>query len=615
MVLLLLPLIVTAQSPKTKLDSLHFALKNATDDTMRMNAYDHLRDYYQEVNWDSALSYAESELSIARKLKLALKEAGILDSKGYILMKLGNYPKSLETFLQALKIAENPESEKNILNLPKNQTTRTFRLGVLDWIYHDLGHLYRYTGNSDKAIVSYLKSKSIAESINDPRLPALIYMNLGITYLGLNKLDSALLLENTALMLFTKFKSEDRMFGAVSNNIGMIYQKMGENELARDYFYKAVQINQRRTNLNGLAESYLSLSNLYRVNKQLDSSIIYAKKILQLVHSVNAPLRIADAYTCLSFAFKEKNNSDSAYAYLNLASTLKDSLNKIKIQKLNEFQNVGFNEQMRIEELEKEKIVTQGKIRTYGLLGGICIFLMIVFLLYRNNKQKQKANKVLEEKNIIITHEKSRSEDLLLNILPYETAQELKEKGKSEARLFDEVTVMFTDFKGFTQISEKLSPAELVAEIDTCFKAFDEIITKYNIEKIKTIGDSYMCAGGLPVPNKTNATDVINAGLEIRDFMLRRRSENSNPGFEIRIGVNTGPVIAGIVGNKKFAYDIWGDTVNIASRMESSGEAGKVNISVTTYELVKDQFMCIGRGKIQAKYKGEIDMYFVESIT
>jgi class 3 adenylate cyclase len=133
------------------------------------------------------------------------------------------------------------------------------------------------------------------------------------------------------------------------------------------------------------------------------------------------------------------------------------------------------------------------------------------------------------------------------------------------------------------------------------------LFSKHNIEKIKTIGDSYMCAGGLPVPNKTNATDVINAALEIRDFMLKRNSETDHPKFEIRIGVHTGPVVAGIVGIKKFAYDIWGDTVNIASCMESSGETGKVNISSSTFELVKDKFNCMHRGEIQAKHKGEME--------
>jgi guanylate cyclase len=208
-----------------------------------------------------------------------------------------------------------------------------------------------------------------------------------------------------------------------------------------------------------------------------------------------------------------------------------------------------------------------------------------------------------------------RSEALLLNILPAVIAKELKEKGKVEARQFRDVTVMFTDFKNFTSISEKLSPAELVAEVDELFKAFDNIISRHNLEKIKTIGDSYMCAGGLPVPTTTHALNVVHAAQDILIFMghhFRKRTEHGGERFEIRIGIHSGPVVAGVVGDRKFAYDIWGDTVNLASRMESSGETGKIKISGTTYELVREHFRCIYRGKIQAKNKGEVDMYFVE---
>jgi class 3 adenylate cyclase len=252
---------------------------------------------------------------------------------------------------------------------------------------------------------------------------------------------------------------------------------------------------------------------------------------------------------------------------------------------------------------------------------GIAVLLMIVAGIIFNRFR------VTHKQKIIIEKEKQRSEELLLNILPSEVAEELKEKGSADAKQFESVTVMFTDFKGFTQIAEKLSPTELVNEIHTCFKAFDEIISKHNLEKIKTIGDAYMCAGGLPVVNKTHASDVVKAALEIQQLMnappnLPEGEESQRAGQvspsgrfrgAVRIGIHTGPVVAGIVGVKKFAYDIWGDTVNIASRMESSGEAGKVNVSGSTFELVKDKFICNHRGKIQAKNKGEIDMYFVEA--
>jgi len=230
-------------------------------------------------------------------------------------------------------------------------------------------------------------------------------------------------------------------------------------------------------------------------------------------------------------------------------------------------------------------------------------------------KRQEELEHTVDIRTAELRAEKKKSDDLLLNILPEEVAEELKAKGSADAQLIDEVTVLFTDFKGFTQLSEKLSPRELVAEINDCFSAFDYIMQKHKIEKIKTIGDAYMAAGGLPTPNQTHAKDVVNAALDIQEYMRNHRLTKEAKGdlfFEIRIGIHTGPVVAGIVGVKKFQYDIWGDTVNTASRMESSGETGKVNISGTTYEAVKDDFNCSCRGKIAAKGKGEIDMYFVE---
>ena len=216
-----------------------------------------------------------------------------------------------------------------------------------------------------------------------------------------------------------------------------------------------------------------------------------------------------------------------------------------------------------------------------------------------------------------IKAEKRISEDLLLNILPRDVAEELKITGDTKAKAFTMVTVMFTDFKDFTKVSKKVSAELLVDEIHYCFSAFDRIVQKHKIEKIKTIGDAYLCASGLPVSNYTHAVDMLNAAFEMRDFMVQRKKEKEAKGetpFELRIGVHTGPVVAGIVGVRKFQYDIWGDTVNTANRVESNGEAGKVNISQSTYELLVDDsnFTFSNRGKIEVKGKGELSMYFVE---
>lgn len=210
----------------------------------------------------------------------------------------------------------------------------------------------------------------------------------------------------------------------------------------------------------------------------------------------------------------------------------------------------------------------------------------------------------------VISEEKKKSDQLLLNILPEEVASELKKNGFAEAKYFEEVSVLFTDFVGFTRISETLSPKELVAEIDSYFSEFDRIMIKHEIEKIKTIGDAYMAVCGLPLVNSEHAVRILKAAQEIQQFVAKKKSDGGL--FDIRIGINTGSVVAGIIGIKKYAYDIWGDTVNTAARMESNSESGKINISESTYELVKSEFPCTYRGEIEAKNKGMIKMYFVD---
>jgi class 3 adenylate cyclase len=243
-----------------------------------------------------------------------------------------------------------------------------------------------------------------------------------------------------------------------------------------------------------------------------------------------------------------------------------------------------------------------------GNLIGLGVILFLIALVFENTKNDALDN--LASRNMQLAAEKKRSDELLLNILPFEIVSELKQNGFSKARHFQNVTVLFTDFIDFTHISEGMDPEELVGEIDLYFKAFDEIIDRNGLEKIKTIGDAYLAVGGLPHEFENHALQTIQAAKEILAFTQDRMAAGGK--FNVRIGINSGPCVAGIVGLKKFAYDVWGDTVNTASRLESNGEAGKINISGSTYNLVCEHLSCIYRGKISAKGKGEIDMYFVE---
>ncbi len=228
----------------------------------------------------------------------------------------------------------------------------------------------------------------------------------------------------------------------------------------------------------------------------------------------------------------------------------------------------------------------------------------------RNVELKHSFDEIAR-RNEMIEEEKRRSEALLLNILPEEAARELLKEGFTRSRKYDLVTVMFTDFVGFTQIAETLKAEDLVLRVDKYFRAFDEITLKYGVEKIKTIGDAYMCAGGLPAINSTNPMDVLNAAIDMMKYM----DDEHDHLFKIRVGMHTGPVVAGVVGKHKFQYDIWGDAVNIAARMEQNSIPGRINISGATFELVKDYFDCEYRGKIEAKNKGEMEMYFVNGKT
>lgn len=252
---------------------------------------------------------------------------------------------------------------------------------------------------------------------------------------------------------------------------------------------------------------------------------------------------------------------------------------------------------------------------SYSIIFTLTITL---FLAVRTiGKANVELNSKLKELILTTENEKNRSNKLLLNILPTEVAEELKDNGAVKPVLFKNVSIMFTDFEGFTKIAEKMSPEELIKTLDTSFTQFDKITEKYNLEKLKTIGDSYMCAGGLPIENKSHPLDTCLAALEMKSFMDRVKelqTELGLPHWDLRIGIHCGSVIAGVIGEKKFTYDIWGDAVNTASRLESSGVAGQINISQSVFERVHPFFICEYRGKIPAKNKGDFDMYFLKRI-
>ena len=357
------------------------------------------------------------------------------------------------------------------------------------------------------------------------------------------------------------------------------------------------QNNEKRTNnpkpapvgdiLLGKAASEKLLT-----DKQLATFKVYVKALEQML-DVNK----IDYQNLKKKYDKDQSEAEAEIDDLNLTLIELDSLHKKDSLLTNQ----------KVALLQSKNKLAQAHAQTnyYIAIAAVLLALLGLGTAYLSHRDRQ-----------IIAREKLKSETLLLNILPAQTAQELKEKGYATPRQYELASVLFTDFKGFTSVAETMSPEDIIHELNNCFLAFDEIAEKNNLERIKTIGDSYMCAGGVPTPNKTNPADTVRAGIEMQAFMQKLKAQRiaeKKPYFECRLGIHSGSVVAGVVGKKKFAYDIWGDTVNIASRMESSGEVNKINISADTYALVKDVFQCEYRGKINAKGKGEIDMYFVNA--
>ncbi len=408
------------------------------------------------------------------------------------------------------------------------------------------------------------------------------------------------------------------------NNLSALFGMMAAQDHRSPYLDSAAHYNGRAL---VIAKQMGDDSNIMLVHSNLAALALdrrlYRQALAHLDTGTSYAVRLGDLEAEVVLAgmrhgaYFDLGLLDSAYLHYKHYELLKDSLlNAEKVKAIADVQEKYESEkkartitQLKVEKLDGElQQAALRRTRNIYLYGGLGVLVLAGGLWNRL--------RYVRRSRAAIRHEKEISEGLLHNILPEEVADELRAKGHADVREFERATILFTDFKGFTQLTEKLSAADLVAEIDHCFKAFDGLMEKYRIEKIKTIGDAYMAAGGLPDPQHGSPVDVVNAALEMQAFMSSYKAERIAQGrlfFEMRVGIHTGPVIAGIVGVKKFAYDIWGDTVNTASRMESSGAVGEVNISEATHALVKDVpgLTFTPRGKVQAKGKGEMEMYFV----
>lgn len=471
--------------------------------------------------------------------------------------------------------------------------------------YAAIADIYSINDNSRNAILYYNRAIEILSKTTDSIVYATVVLNAGDEYFNNENYDSALLYFEESGKIFEKVQYP---IGKAYNlgNIGMVYAELDQDALAESNINEAVTILEELKDYYPISVYLTYMSDIYLNKDEEAKALAYARRSLELAEQYGLKEQISDANLKLSELYEHVGNMEESYKYYKDHITYRDSVTNIESVQL--MANLRTDYEVSQKQVEVDLLTQQKKNQKIIVIATVIALFLICLLaygLYRRYLFIQKTSKIIEE-------EKNRSEALLLNILPEETAQELKEHGKIKAKKFDLVTVLFTDFKGFTKFAEEVEPEHLVKSIDFYFKAFDEITTKYGLEKIKTIGDSYMCAGGLPTVNQTHARDVIYAAKEIIELVQKEyQAKDDLIHFEIRIGVHTGPVIAGIVGIKKWQYDIWGDTVNIASRMESMSEPGKVNLSEATYNEINGEFSCEYRGEIEVKNRGSLKMYFL----
>lgn len=479
-------------------------------------------------------------------------------------------------------------------------------------VYGNIGAAHEAQGNYAEALTNYLATLKIMREIGDEYGEATVYHSLGNVCLYQGQYDEALRHYTTCLELRERLGDKNGV-GSAHNNIGNLYQTQHRYTEARRSYALARTLSEQADNLEGIAFAIGSTGIISLAEEDYAGALKNFTEALEIFERIGDRMDIVMTYINLGKAYTGLQQQDEAIKYLKQAVELGQA---IGVKNILKSAYSAFSDTYKTFGRYKEALeyYTLFHEMEKSILGEDTVRQITSLNFQHDIEQKEKDLEIQQLRNVELKREKDRSEALLLNILPADVASELKEKGRAEARLFENVTVLFTDFRGFATISERLSPQELVDELHICFSAFDEICARHHIEKIKTVGDAYLAVSGLPRSNPHHAEDMVHAAIEIRDFISRRRTETDRElqeAFEVRIGIHSGHVVAGIVGVNKFAYDIWGDTVNTAARMEQYSEAGKINISETTYQLIQDKFACEYRGEIEAKNKGKLRMYFV----
>lgn len=565
------------------IDSLEQLLNKTKVDTSKFQILSNLSDNAPDGDWEK---YNEQMGLLAKKLIVneddnvsltAKKYYGVfLNNKGYEYAGKADYVKSLYYYSECVKLYEELNNDKGVA-----------------LALSSIGAIYDRLDESDKAIENYILAMKVWEKYPADKNIVATLNNIAVIY-GKKKLYS---IQYSYYLrgynISKKLKLKNQIVTQVYNGIGTYWWRKKNKSYALYFYNYGLKMSEEIGDRSGVSNNLTNLAIVYFNLNDLDKALVYGVRSLEVAKSLDYPMLIADAANILAKIYSQKGEYKLAFEITNVEIESKERYRKIENQKSiiryqfkSEFDK---KELVAKKEIQKQKIIRNS---TFGVLSVVLIFASVFFI---------QRNKIKKGKKL--------SDELLLNILPSEVAEELKLKGEVNAQNFDEVTVLFTDFVNFTGISESLTPKELVAEIHECFKGFDAITSKYGLEKIKTIGDAYLAVCGLPLANTLHAKNTVLAAIEILEFVLLRKSNGGL--FDIRIGIHSGPLVAGVVGVKKFAYDIWGDTVNIAARMEQNSESGRINVSESTFQLTKNDFQYESRGKIMAKNKGEIDMYYL----
>lgn len=528
-----------------------------------------------------ALRYAEELIHLASQQGDDLYLHRGYYQKGNKKARLGDLDEALEAYFRSAAAARKAGS-------PRGEAMT----------YSAIADIYAASNNHPTAQHYYKKAITTLRQSGDSTLLATAISNAGEDFRNNRKYDSALL----------HFKESSKIFDKVNHpvgkayclgNIGMVYATLGANNLAEKNINEAIRILEASGDYYPICDYLLSMSDIYLGKGDTPTALAYAQRSLELARQHGLKEQISDAALKLSQLYERGGNTAEALRHYKEHITYRDKVNDIRTVQRMADQRTEYEVAQKQAEVD---LLSQQRRNQRIIALSLAIILALATIILATLYWYYRT----------ISREKRRSEGLLLNILPAETAKELKQNGRVEAVKVDRVTVMFTDFVEFSKLAEHVEPELLVKSIDFYFRAFDEITTRYGLEKIKTIGDSYMCVCGLHTPNQTHARNVIYAAREMIDLVtMKLNAEDGLSHFQVRIGIHTGPVVAGIVGTKKWQYDIWGDTVNIASRVESLSKPGRVNLTETTYQEIKDEFPCEYRGEMEVKNHGSLKLYFL----